>query len=501
MNFGPKIKEFLAKTHTPVWLTILIGIVLLLRIPSFFEPFAYGDEMIYLTLGEGVRQSLTLYKDVYDNKPPLLYLLAAVAGNVFWFKAILGFWSILTLILFWKLTKALFPNKEKLQKISTVIFGLLTTLPLLEGNIANAEIFMIGPIIAAFLLLFTRKLDFKNIFAAGALFGAATLFKMPAAFDLPVIIVYWLLTAGLKRDDLRITLRRSIFLTAGFLTPIALTLIWFYFNSALKDYVLAAFLQNVGYLSSWRPTDVAKPFLLRNLPLLIRALVVAVGVALLFIKRSKLSYKFIFLSLWLLFGLFAVTLSERPYPHYLIQVVPSVSLLLGILISEKTLEQSLAIIPLSLAVLVPAYYSFWYYSTSAYYLRFLRFATRQVSKEVYLSSFGQRVPRNYQIADFVVNSTSKDEKIFVWGPDSSSVYALSRRLPPGKFVADYHITDFSSKEAEAKILANSLPKFIILLPDAPGFPEITRLLRTKYMLISDIQGAEVWRRAGSPKKP
>ncbi|MEK7111800.1 MAG: hypothetical protein AAB875_00575, partial [Patescibacteria group bacterium] len=126
---------------------------------------------------------------------------------------------------------------------------------------------------------------------------------------------------------------------------------------------------------------------------------------------------------------------------------------------------------------------------------------RQVSKEVYLASFGQRVPRNYQIADFVVNSTSKDEKIFVWGPDSSSVYALSRRLPPGKFVADYHITDFSSKEAEAKILEEAPPKFIILLPDALGFTEITGLLRSKYMLISDIQGAEVWRRTNSQKNP
>ena len=155
MNIGSKIKELIAKTHTPVWLTILLGIVLLLRIPSFFEPFAYGDEMIYLTLGEGIRQGATLYKEVYDNKPPLLYLLAALAGNVFWFKAILAFWNVGTIILFWKLSQALFPNKLKLQKTGTIIFALLTTLPLLEGHIANAEIFMLGPIITAFLILFT----------------------------------------------------------------------------------------------------------------------------------------------------------------------------------------------------------------------------------------------------------------------------------------------------------------------------------------------------------
>lgn len=499
MNLGLKIKEFLAKIHTPVWLTVLIGAVLLLRIPSFFEPFSYGDEMIYLALGEGIRQGATLYQGVYDNKPPLLYLLAALAGNVFWFKAILAFWNVATIILFWKLASALFPNREKLQKASTVIFALLTTLPLLEGNIVNSEILMIGPVIAAFVILFTKKLNFKNIFLSGTLFGLATLFKVPAAFDLPVIVVYWLITAGLKKDDLKITFQRSLYLSLGFLAPIGLTLVLFFLAGALGDYVRAAFLQNIGYLSSWRPGDVAKPFIERNFPLLIRALVVVLGAGLLFLKKKSLSNQFIFLTLWLLFGLFAVALSERPYPHYLIQVVPAVSFLLAILLTEKTVEQSLAIMPLFLAILVPVYYQFWYNSTSAYYLRFLRFAGGQVSKEGYLASFGQRVPTLYKIADFVTSSSRPNEKIFVWGPDSSTVYALSRRLPPTQYVADYHINDFSTKEAEAAKLTKNPPKFIIILPDAKGFTELIPILRKSYLLIAEIDGAEIWRLSGSFK--
>ena len=493
------MKSFLSKLHVPNWLVVVLAVVLVLRIPSFFEPFAYGDETIYLTLGEGIRQGATLYQKVYDNKPPLLYLLAAVAGNVFWFKAALAFWNVATIILFWKLAAALFPNKERFQKASTVIFALLTTLPLLEGNIVNAEILMIGPIIAAFVILFTKKLDFKNIFLSGTLFGLATLFKVPAAFDLPVIVVYWLITAGLKKDDLKITLRRSLYLSLGFLAPIGLSLVWFFLAGALGDYVRAAFLQNIGYLSSWRPGDVAKPFIERNLPLLIRALVVAVGAVILFLKRKVLTPKFIFFTLWLLFGLFAVALSERPYPHYLIQVAPSVSFLLAILVTEKTVEQSLTIIPLFLAILVPVYYKFWVSSTSAYYLRFLRFAVGQVSKEGYLASFGQRVPTHYKLADFVTSSSRPNEKIFVWGPDSSAVYALSRRLPPTKYVADYHINEFSTKKAEVAKLTQNPPKFIIILPDAKGFTELTPILRKSYLLISEIDGAEIWRLSGSFK--
>ena len=109
---------------TPLWLEIFFAVLLLLRIPSFFEPYYYGDEMIYLALGEGVRQGIPLYSGLHDNKPPLLYLTAAIAGNLFWFKVILAFWSLITVYGFWKLINHLYPKKESLHKISTIIFGL-----------------------------------------------------------------------------------------------------------------------------------------------------------------------------------------------------------------------------------------------------------------------------------------------------------------------------------------------------------------------------------------
>src|SRR3989344_8911898 len=150
------MKEFTDKIHLPHWLCILLAIVFILRIPSFFEPFSYGDEMIYLTLGNGIRQGIPLYKGIHDNKPPLLYILAGVAGNVFWFRVILAAWMLITTVLFWKLTRVLFEKNPKARKIATIAFAILTTIPLLEGQIANAEIFMLGPTIAAFLILLTK---------------------------------------------------------------------------------------------------------------------------------------------------------------------------------------------------------------------------------------------------------------------------------------------------------------------------------------------------------
>jgi 4-amino-4-deoxy-L-arabinose transferase-like glycosyltransferase len=487
-----KLTKIIHKFHLPTWLCIILAVALILRIPSFFEPYSYGDEMIYLTLGEAVRQGKTLYLFAHDNKPPLLYLTAALAGNLFWFKAILAFWALATVVVFWRFVEALFPKKENLQKVATTIFALLTTLPLLEGNIANAELFMIGPTIGALLILWTKKLSTKNLLTAGVLFSVSTLFKVPAAFDLPVIIFFWLIVGGLKLKNIKEVIKRTIFIAIGYLIPILLTFGWYFMKGAFSQYLVAAYLQNVGYLSSFRPEDVRDPFFVRNGPLLLRFFLVLFGSFLIWLFRKKLSKQYIFLSLWILFSLFAVTLSERPYPHYLIQSVPAISVLFAMLFTLDNIEQSLVIFPLALTLIPPVYYNFWHYKTLPYYQKFVNFALGNTSHEEYLKSFGGHIPPSYEIADFVIQSTSKDDSIFVWGSNSSLIYALSRRLPPIKYVAQYHINDFSSNKEVITSLENQNPKLIIILDNSPVFRELSDLLRDKYIQVQTVDGSEIW---------
>lgn len=483
--------NLLDKIHTPNWLVAVFAAVILLRIPSFFEPFSYGDEMIYLTLGEAMRQGMTLYRDIHDNKPPLLYIIAAVAGNVFWFRVILAFWNLGTIYIFWKLAQVILPKREKVQKLATIIFAVLTTIPLLEGQIANAEVFMLAPTLLAFLVLLTKKLNFKNLFFAGVLFSTASLFKIPAAFDIPVILAFWLIYLKGKGQGVKDFMRNTFFLLVGFFSPIVASLLWYYLKGALPQYLTAAFLQNVGYLSSWRPAAVSQPFLVKNGPLLVRAGIVALGAFILYLKRGKLSKTFVLLTLWILFSLFATTLSERPYPHYMIQAVPALSFLLAMLFVDRTLEQVLVIIPLAITFIVPVYYKFYYYPTAGYYARFLDLATGRSSREEYFARFDGNVNRNYKIADVVLRSTGKDDKIFVWG-DSPPIYALTRRFPPMKYVATYHINDFFSKGETVEILEKENPTLIIILPDAPEFKELILLARKNYILIDEVDGAQVY---------
>lgn len=488
--------KWLKRIHIPNWLVLVLALVFLFRIPSLFEPFYYGDEMIYLTLGEAIRRGMVLYRDIHDNKPPLLYFLAALSGNVFWFRAILTVWTLFTIISFWRLADSLFLKNKKIALGATVAFAILTTIPTFEGQIANAENFMIGlVIIALYLIISAKKLTLVRIISSGILVGLATLFKVPSIFDLGAIIFIWFLSVKNVKTFGEFFKNSSVLVISALL-PIVVSVVWYYFRGALSEYWVAAFLQNFGYVSSWREGTQGDTSLTSKLPLIGRAGIVLCGLTTLWWFRKKLTVGFLFATAWFLFSLFASTLSERPYPHYILQVVPSLSLLIGILIASTKIDQSLTLFPFALLVLAILRFNFWYYPTLSYYENFVKFTTAQKSHKDYFAYFDKKTNRNYKIAEFLASSSKPEDKVFIWG-DSPSIYALAKRLPPTKYVTRYHINDFSSKREIFGELTSEKPKFIIILPEDDRFAEINSYLMTRYILVEEIEEAKIWKYSAS----
>src|SRR3989344_1749224 len=103
-----KILSFIEKHE---FILILMCAVALLRLPGLFEPSRYADEDIYLTIGQAMKRGSLLYRDIYDNKTPLIYVVAMIAGNVMWFRFILMIWSLGSVGLIWGVAKKLLSNK------------------------------------------------------------------------------------------------------------------------------------------------------------------------------------------------------------------------------------------------------------------------------------------------------------------------------------------------------------------------------------------------------
>ena len=481
--------------HIPKWLFFLLLLVIVLRIPNFFEPYSYGDETIYLTLGEGIRKGVTLYKNLHDNKPPLLYITAAVAGNLFWFKAILLFSSLLGITLFFRFSEKIYPKIKNFAVISTFIFAILTTLPFFEGNIVNAENFMLIPTIAAFYILLFNKSSSKNIFISGILFSISSLYKIPAIFDFPAIIFFWLVSSKPTKRGLLEILSKTAILFLGIATPIVLTFIYYFLKGAFSEYLIAAYLQNFGYLSSWRPDSNRDPFLVKNAPLIIRGVIVFAINILLYLFRNKVDKKFLFIISWLSFSIFAITLSERPYPHYLLQSSAAVSVLIGLLFTSISMLQVYSILPITLFLLIPLVYKFWHYRSADYYLKFINFSSGRLSKAQYLESFGGRTFINYEIAGIITNLTHENDKVFVW-EDSAQIYAISKRLPPIKYTSGYHINDFSSIDDTVSKLQKNKPQVVVVFFSSKPPPQLLVFIRNNYILYKETSDYQIWKYGG-----
>src|SRR5262249_52516882 len=142
-----------------------------------------------------------------------------------------------------------------------------------EGNIANAENFMLLPIIAAAILIFdtsSKKSNHKlaslrsvpsainyKLATAGLLLGIAFLYKIVALFDFAAFFVFVLFLdsperlslSSLKKTWLPMNAEKTFWLVTGFLTPLLITLIYFSAHNALQDFIQATFFGNVGYVN------------------------------------------------------------------------------------------------------------------------------------------------------------------------------------------------------------------------------------------------------------
>lgn len=493
------------KLLTPklIVLILILLTVAVLHLPSLFEPYWYGDEGIYLTLGMAVRKGLVLYRDIHDNKPPFLYWTAALAGTQFWFKFILMFWHLLTIVVFYRLAKVWSERSNWIPVISTGLLAVLTMLP--EGNIANGEIFMILPVIGGMLTL-ARIENFRKhnsdlkphlFLLTGFLFSLGFLFKVPAVFDFLAVAVFYVffLSTGIKDIIPRIFNKNIWLLIIGFLGPIILSLIYYATRGGFEPYLRSALLQNMGYLSSWKAADhsVSTPFVISGL--MARAGILLIGVAGLWIAnlRFKLSPKTSLVSLWFLFALFGALLSERPYPHYLIQPAVPAALLLVVLFIDKSRIAKI-VVGAQIITTVTAYLfiGFWYYPFWPYYQNFAAWTTGNKTQAEYFSFFGEQVNRDYKIAEYVRRTTSPEDRIFIWG-DNPFIYPLSQRLPVGRYTVAYHVVDFKAYDETAAAITIKKPKVIVWLDYDRRFPQLSAIISNDYAQAGDIDGAAIFR--------
>jgi 4-amino-4-deoxy-L-arabinose transferase-like glycosyltransferase len=244
-------------------LTILIciGIFLLnLVIQAGTNPSYYSmrtDSSVFAYCGQQILGGHLLYRDCYDNKPPLVYYLDAAAiliagpnpGSIWLFQTL---WMAGVGIAFFLIMRAIWGAGPAL--LAGVIFLLTALSPGFYENGNLTESYALLPqalvIGALYGFITTRKTRF--LVEIGALTAAAFLLK-PTYISLgaaaSLVVVCLTIQTGLNRPTVRLAARRSLILVgSGLAVPLLVAAYWA-MRGGLSDLWYAVFTHNRIYVA------------------------------------------------------------------------------------------------------------------------------------------------------------------------------------------------------------------------------------------------------------
>lgn len=459
------------KSTRDSWFLVFIVSLYALRIPSLIEPYWYGDEGIYEVIGMGMRQGRLLYQGVWDNKPPVLYLIYAFFnGDQFSVRFTSLIFGAVSSVVFFVIARKIFKSRRA-SYISTLIFTILFATPVFEGNIANSENFMI--LLTLLGLFFVTKYlenknNFKYLIYSGLILSLSFLTKVVAIFDFLAFFVsiFALSTTNnftKRRLKLYLSMPRKIFIDLkpqfifgmSFILLPLLSIAFFALRGALGDYFRAAFSQNVGYVGY------GNYFIFPMGLLVLKSMLLIISILFIIKYANRIGETGVIVYLWTVFSLYSTLFSARPYTHYVLVFVPAFSFFVGLIYDNKNLVKFNIAIFLLMSLII--WKNFHYYSKILpYYSNYLDFVFKNKSATSYLNFFDPNTSRDYEIVKFIDMHTNKKDNIFLWS-DSAQIYALTNKLPPGRYIVSYHITFYKNAiEETQKAISEKKPKYIIV---------------------------------------
>lgn len=242
-----------------LWTLGLIGAGLALRLATFHEPLE-RDLMAYATVAGGWLDGAQLYAEVWDHKPPAVYVAYAAALAVAG-QGPLAIW-LLGAIFFALTLLGVRHAAERLAGQGACVPAMLIWTVcgsdlILQANQPNVEVFINACLVWALVLLLPARnavfsgphLSTTAIIGAGVLFLIASLFKQIAAFP-ALLAALALALEGLRAGAFLRGLRMAALIAAIGAGGWALVALAFKVNGTLDAFLYGVFGYNSEYAGS-----------------------------------------------------------------------------------------------------------------------------------------------------------------------------------------------------------------------------------------------------------
>lgn len=263
-RFPTRLSPLLKSMKNALPFTLLLVTAILFRINFINLPYE-RDEGEYAYIAYFVKQGVVPYRDVFDQKPPLIFL-------VYYFSEILnpgGTWGprILSLISTYTVAILLYFTGKKLfdsrtGSVSMWLFIAMLTIPEMTPFAANTEIFMLPFVMGCFFIFINFKNSDKKLpwYLFGIFSSIAVMLKPICIPLLLFIFVTWIFDCATKNYGFK-SLLINIFLTMlGVITVITPIFIYLFENNALKPFLDTVITYNLSYFQEFHNNGLGRFF-------------------------------------------------------------------------------------------------------------------------------------------------------------------------------------------------------------------------------------------------
>ena len=410
-----------------------------LRAPYFDLPLE-RDEGGYAYIAWRMEHGELPYRDWFDQKPPGITLayraaLALPVDPVVAIRAVAAAFAAGAAIAVWALACALLG--ELAGAAAALLYVLLSADPMLQGAIANTEIFMV-PWIAAAAWLALRpprdaRAELATGLAIGLALGVASVFKQVAAVNAPFLLaVNWLRAPRAER--LGRTARATAAIAAGGAVVWSAIALWFWSRGAFAPALDAILLHNLHYASDltlterWAGLRYVVPSLAPSQA--VAWILAALGLVRLWLRSDR--FPALFLTGFAAVNAIGVSASGFYFPHYFQQLLPAVAILAVGAVAWAPRAWAAAGFALAAAPLLFAAADF------------ARLSPAEVMRRIYPGNPFELMPA---VADEIAAVTAPDERVFVFGAEPE-ILLYAQRVSASRYIYLFPVFNAFADAAE-----------------------------------------------------
>jgi len=541
---GTKAGEARTSLLSRALLALAVLFVVVRALPILSFPMG-RDQATYLVVGKGLLEGKQLYRDLWDIKPPGIFIvyagIAKLFGRAMWSVAMVDI--LLLLLISYLLFRFTEPYLGRAGAALAVMVHASMHGEMAYFWITQPETFQVACVLAGYLLMKRRGRWWEaSSFVAGLLLGYACWLKYNGVAFLPFLLFLpFLDTSGLDREPPRVShsipwrnwLARAALLLAGLAAAIGIVLAWIVFKGAwpaMKEaqfellpryaamavqrrphYLLSVFARTNYFLGEW------------NLWATLAGLLVA------WMRRDLRRFAPVFLAALTAYA--AVVMQVRFHDYYFQTCYPFfaaiwaylvVSIYEGTCVLARNLRQRGWRLAAGLVWIVFAEGVFWPLpgEFNKLTMRYEELREWRADPETFYSNYPRQLPVEFLRGQFdVIHYLEKNGRpsdgVYLWSADCA-IYYLSGHQPPTRFLSDSHMMSLWSpvswREELMRDLRNAQPRFIVVargdqLPfltyvnlDSENylkiFPKLECFITENYEPVADFDSFIVYRRNG-----